>query len=150
SVDEVIESTLITIEPQVTQEHREIHLHIPGNLAVMADPVRLRQVLMNISTNALKYSDSPSPIGFFARSNSEGQVIISIADKGKGIEPKEQSRVFQRFYRIESDVNSPVRGSGLGLYVSQRLIEAMGGKIWIESRGIAGEGSTFHIQLPMA
>jgi signal transduction histidine kinase len=58
--------------------------------------------------------------------------------------------VFQRFYRIESDVNSPVRGSGLGLYVSQRLIEAMGGKIWIESRGIAGEGSTFHIQLPMA
>ena len=52
--------------------------------------------------------------------------------------------------RLEDDLNSPVRGSGLGLYISRRLVEAMGGKIWIESKGIPGEGSTFHVQLPMA
>ncbi len=77
-------------------------------------------------------------------------IVVSIADKGKGIAPQDQPRLFQRFYRLETDLNSPVRGSGLGLYISRRLIEAMGGKIWIESSGVVGEGSTFHIQLPMA
>ena len=77
-------------------------------------------------------------------------VIISVSDQGKGITPQDQARLFQRFYRLESDMNSPVRGSGLGLYISRRLIEAMGGKIWIESSGIPGGGSTFHILLPMA
>ena len=67
---------------------------------------------------------------------------------GKGIALEEQPRIFQRFYRLERDMNSPIRGSGLGLYISRRLTEAMGGKIWVESSGIAGEGSTFHIQLP--
>ena len=76
--------------------------------------------------------------------------MISIADKGNGIHLAEQEHIFERFYRMESDMNSPVRGSGLGLYISRRLIEAMKGKIWVESKGIAGEGSTFHIQLPMA
>lgn len=77
-------------------------------------------------------------------------VTISVKDWGKGIKPEDQERVFQRFFRLESDVNSPIRGSGLGLYISKRLIIAMGGKIWIESSGIEGEGSTFSIQLPMA
>ncbi len=150
-VDEIIKSTLIIIEPQITQEQREVHLHLVNNLVVMADPVRLRQILMNISANALKYSDPRTPISFFARASSEpGQVVISITDKGKGIAPEEQVHIFERFYRLESDINSAVRGSGLGLYVSKRLVEVMGGKIWIESRGVEGEGSTFHIQLPMA
>ena len=77
-------------------------------------------------------------------------MIISITDRGKGIAPEDHAQLFQRFVRLESDLNSPVRGSGLGLYISRRLVEAMGGKIWIESRGIPGEGSTFHIQLPLA
>jgi signal transduction histidine kinase len=150
-VEDVIKSTLLIIEPQLTQEKREVQIYLPDHLAVMADPIRLRQVLMNISVNALKYSDPPAPISFFARVSSEpGHVLISIADKGKGIIQGEQARVFERFYRMENDINSPMRGSGLGLYISKRLLEAMGGKIWIESRGIAGEGSTFHIQLPIA
>jgi signal transduction histidine kinase len=117
--------------------------------------VRLRQVLMNLCTNALKYSPVHSPIGLSARVITEHNqerdyAIISISDKGKGIAPEDQGRLFQRFVRLESDVNSPVRGSGLGLYISRRLIEAMNGKIWIESSGIPGEGSTFHVQLPLA
>lgn len=148
SVEEMIDSVLILIEPHLTKEHRTLHKHIPPHLFVQADPMRLRQVLMNVSTNALKYSPPGTPIGFSARTAGPC-VIISVFDKGKGVKPEHQAHIFQRFYRIESDVNSPVRGSGLGLYIAHRLIAAMGGKIWIESQGIPGEGSVFHIQLPM-
>jgi signal transduction histidine kinase len=148
SVDEIIDSVIILVEPHLTKEQRMLHRHIPPHLFVQADPVRLRQVLMNVCTNALKYSQPGTPIGFSARTAGPC-VIISISDKGKGVKPEHQAHIFQRFYRIESDVNSPVRGSGLGLYIAHRLIAAMGGKIWIESPGIPDEGSTFHIQLPM-
>lgn len=149
SVQEIIDSVVILIEPHLTKEQRELHMIIPSHLAVYADPVRLRQVLMNICTNALKYSPPGTPISIQARTAGPG-VLISIADKGKGVKKEDQEHIFQRFFRVESDLNSPVRGSGLGLYISHRLIAAMGGKIWIDSKGIPGEGSTFHIQLSIA
>lgn len=153
SLQETVESIMMLIEPQVKQEQREVYVHIQPRLFAIADPPRLRQVLMNISVNALKYSRPQTPVAFSAYTmvdQDESFVVISISDKGKGIAPHDQIHLFQRFVRLESDVNSPVRGSGLGLYISRRLIEAMGGKIWIESKGIAGEGSTFHIRLPAA
>ncbi len=152
NVLEMIEKVKVLIEPLVTHEHRTVYVEVPPYLSVMADPLRLHQVLTNISSNALKYSEPGSPIRFSARiSLDQGRsVIISIADRGKGIAPEDHAQLFQRFVRLESDLNSPVRGSGLGLYISRRLVEAMGGKIWIESRGIPGEGATFHIQLPLA
>ena len=127
-------------------------MYVPNKLFVKADPVRLRQVLLNLSVNALKYSNAGTPIIFSARAVPD-QVpcaIISVTDKGKGIKPQDQEQLFQRFVRLESDLNSIVRGSGLGLYISRRLIEAMDGNIWIESNGVPGAGSTFHIQLPLA
>lgn len=150
NVRQVVESLIELIEPQTTQERRTIHVHIPNNLLVKADPARLRQVILNLSINALKYSPSGSPISFSARSVFDHQqaTIISVADKGKGIKPEDQGRLFQRFVRLERDLNSNVRGSGLGLYISRRLVEAMNGKIWIESSGIPGAGSMFHILLP--
>jgi signal transduction histidine kinase len=153
SLQETVESIMVLIEPQITQEQREVYIHVQPRLFALADPPRLRQVLMNISVNALKYSLPQTPLAFSAYTmvdQDESFVVISISDKGKGIAPHDQSQLFQRFVRLESDVNSPIRGSGLGLYISRRLIEAMGGKIWIESKGIAGEGSTFHIRLPAA
>jgi signal transduction histidine kinase len=151
-VEEEVWGVLDLIEPQLTQERREVHVYIPHNLFVKADPVRLRQVLLNLSVNALKYSEPGTSITITARTvfdNTPG-VIISITDQGKGIKLQDQARLFQRFVRLENDLNSIVRGSGLGLYISRRLIEAMDGKIWIESSGIPGAGSTFHFQLPLA
>jgi len=150
SIQEMIQSVLNLLEPRVTQEQREVDLYIPPDLHVRADPGRLRQVLLNISINALKYSPPPTPIAFSAQIATDSHsAVISVTDSGKGIAPEDQSRVFQRFVRLERDRSSSTPGSGLGLYISYRLIEAMGGKIWIESQGIAGEGTTFHIQLPM-
>jgi len=77
-------------------------------------------------------------------------VIVSVIDRGKGISEQDKDRLFQRFVRLDHDLNSSVRGSGLGLYISHRLVEAMDGKIWVESKGIPGEGSQFNVQLPIA
>jgi len=151
-VCEVIEHVVDLIVLQATQEKRDIKVLVPPQLAVRADPTRLRQVIRNLSVNALKYSPAGSPLFFSARAvfQQPPSVILSVSDRGKGIAPRDQSKLFQRFVRLERDLNSTVRGSGLGLYISRRLVEAMNGRIWIESSGKPGEGSTFCIQLPLA
>ena len=149
----VIQDVITLVEPQITQQKREIFTYIPAQIRIKADPDRLRQVLLNLSSNALKYSEPGTPLRYTVSAiiDNQGQrAIISIADKGKGIKPQEQGQLFQRFVRLEDDLNSTVRGSGLGLYISRRLIEAMGGKIWVESSGIPGNGSVFSVQLPLA
>jgi signal transduction histidine kinase len=75
---------------------------------------------------------------------------VSISDQGPGIPPDRQVEIFDKFVRLERDLNSQVRGSGLGLYISRQLVEAMQGTITIESSGIKGEGSTFSFTLPLA
>ncbi len=146
---EAIQSVVDLIEPQLAHEQRKVELCIPPSLAVQADPARLRQVLLNVSVNALKYSPPGSPIIFSARPICDPvpSVVMSVIDKGNGIAPRDRDRLFQRFIRLERDLNSTIRGSGLGLYISRRLVEAMGGKIWVDSSGIPGEGSSFNIQL---
>lgn len=152
SAREVIESVIDLILPQATQERREIQANAPAHLIVKADPTRLRQVMRNLSVNALKYSPGGTPLYFSARPvfAPGATVILSVTDYGKGIKPADQPKLFQRFVRLESDLNSTVRGSGLGLYISRRLVEAMNGRIWIESTGEPGAGTTFSVQLPMA
>ncbi len=151
-VRDMVHNVVDLILPQVTQEHRALQIEISPHLVARADPTRLRQVMLNLSVNALKYSPSGSPLHFSAclAVTDTPVVIISLTDHGKGISARDQSRLFQRFVRLESDLNSTVRGSGLGLYISRRLIEAMKGKIWLESTGIPGQGTTFHVQLPIA
>lgn len=152
SLRELVEDVVDLLLPQTTQEERDVQVTVSPQLMVRADPTRLRQVVRNISVNALKYSPAGTPLLFSARPvfNQQASVILSITDRGKGIAPRDQPKLFQRFVRLESDLNSVVRGSGLGLYISRRLVEAMNGKIWVESSGKPGEGSTFRIQLPIA
>ena len=148
-VQEAVQSVIALLEPQMLKERRQVEVDVRPSLTVQADPTRLRQVLLNLGVNALKYSPEGSPITFRARPAYDAipSAIISVIDKGYGIPLSEQEHLFQRFVRLERDLNSATRGSGLGLYISRRLIEAMGGKLWVESSGIAGEGSSFHIQL---
>jgi len=75
-------------------------------------------------------------------------VVIAIRDWGWGIRAVDQARLFTKFMRLDSALNSTQRGAGLGLYLCRQLTEAMGGYIWVESKGMAGEGSTFVIALP--
>ncbi len=144
-----VQSVVALLEPQILKERRTVDISIPSSYEVKADPARFRQVLLNLGTNALKYSPEGSPIAFSACqiNDPDPAIILSISDRGNGIPPQEKNSLFQRFVRLERDLNSSTRGSGLGLYISRRLIEAMNGKIWVESSGIPGEGSCFRIQL---
>jgi signal transduction histidine kinase len=130
------------LEGVIVREERAVEVDIPDDLMVYADSIRLRQVLLNLLSNALKYSPSGSSLQITATSGAS-LVTVHVRDHGLGIPVAIQSQLFQRFVRMERDMNSPVRGAGLGLFISRQLIEAMGGQLWVESEGIPGKGSTF-------
>jgi signal transduction histidine kinase len=110
----------------------------------ITDRLKLEQVIINLLDNAAKYSPENTEIRISARKRGNS-ILIGVSDQGKGISADEQARIFKPFERLaETSLTKP--GLGLGLLVCRRLIEAMGGKIWIESQ--PGEGSTFWFTLP--
>jgi len=118
---------------------------------VWADEMRLKQVLHNLFANALRYSPAQMPIRVTAAGEQEaGMVRVSVIDRGLGIPADKQEVIFDKFVRLDRDMYGTVRGSGLGLFITRQLVEAMGGTITVESSGITGEGSTFLFALPMA
>jgi signal transduction histidine kinase len=134
------------MEGVARRENRRVDVSIAGDIVVEADEQRLRQIILNLMSNALKYSQPGSPLEISASIENQ-QVTLSIRDYGRGIPTRDQSRLFERFVRLERDMNSPVRGAGLGLAISKQLVEAMGGRIWVESSGEEGEGSVFAFSL---
>lgn len=134
------------METLIKSENRTATVEIDPNMIVLADDHRLRQILLNLVGNALKYSEAGTPIEISARSHEQQYITLSLRDHGLGVPPQDQERIFERFVRLERDMNSPIRGAGLGLHISKRLIEAMGGNIWVESNG-QGDGSIFHFTL---
>lgn len=143
-----VQHVLEILEAMTRREQRSILVDIPRDLTVEADEFRLRQVLLNLVNNALKYSPAGTGVEITAHLDKAGEMVtIAITDHGLGVPVEEQHRLFERFTRLERDMNSPVRGAGLGLYICKQLVEAMGGHIRVESTGIAGEGSTFAFTL---
>jgi signal transduction histidine kinase len=137
------------LEGVTTREQRPVNLAISPGLFVLADELRLRQILLNLVSNALKYSPEGTTIQILAL-QGQGMVKISVRDYGLGVPLEDQQRLFERFVRLERDMNSPMRGAGLGLYITKRLVEAMNGRLWVESSGVPGEGSTFSFTLQRA
>jgi PAS domain S-box-containing protein len=113
---------------------------------VNLDARRIRQVVDNLINNAVKYSPEGTEITVTA-SRTGGELHISVTDQGPGIPAAELGKIFQRMYRHAPKAHSDADGIGLGLYISQRLVEAHGGRIWAEST--VGRGSTFHLTLPL-
>ena len=171
SVRSVVQQALDTFDPRelgepwlekTTLKSRPMTLDIAPDLVMLADGGRTRQVLVNLLSNALKYSDTTAPIAISARLvESEGQrepgkpvlpagawVQINVRDWGLGVPPREQPLLFLRFVRLARDAASSTRGTGVGLYLCKVLVQAMGGQIWVESSGIAGKGSIFAFVLP--
>src|SRR5450755_1939288 len=147
AVDELLDQ----FDPQQREKH-PVHLDIAGDLQVVADPQHLRQILRNLLSNAFKYAPSHTPVEIRATLQStsvQGKLVcICMRDFGPGIPPAEIPLLFGKFVRLQRDMGGPVRGTGLGLYISKHLVEAMGGSIWVESSGIAGQGSSFYFTLP--
>jgi PAS domain S-box-containing protein len=125
-----------------------IELEAPPDVSpVAADPEHLRQILVNLVDNAIKYSPDGGRVAVRIEDRG-GSVRFAVSDEGIGIPPNEQARVFDKFYRLDPDLNRGVGGTGLGLYICRELVRRMAGRIAVES--IPGAGSTFVVDLPAA
>jgi|GEM_PF-679753 len=165
-----VQLILEILEPTIAREERPVQVSIADTIQVWVDELRLRQILLNLVGNALKYTDAPTAIALSAERIEQHALnqrlagvkqpaleheardfaIVAVRDWGPGIPAEDQQRLFTKFMRLESALNSIQRGAGLGLYLCRQLTEVMGGRIWVESAGIAGEGSTFFVALPLA
>lgn len=124
-------------------------LNAPSDLPrVFGDPERIRQILASLLDNAYHYTLESGKVTLKARQDG-AEVQIDVTDSGIGIPPEEQPHVFERFYRGENQLILETSGTGLGLSIVQHLVGMHGGRIWLESTGIPGEGSTFSFTLPL-
>ncbi len=172
-----VQMILEILDPTIAREKRPVQVNVSENVYVWVDELRLRQVLLNIVGNALKYTPAATAIAITAAcvdvatvnariaaaqqtlsslATAEAApfalatplVVIEIRDWGPGINREERERLFTKFMRLDNAINSVQRGTGLGLYLCRQLIEAMSGHIWVESTGNPEEGSIFVIALP--
>ena len=142
----VLEETL-SFTKESTQKH-EFIVDVESKLPdVLVDRDKFGQVVRNLLDNAIKYSPNGGHITLSARNEpSQHRVIVSVADEGIGIGPKDRDSLFTTFHRIQRPETQGIRGSGLGLYITKEWTEAMGGKIWLKSE--LNKGSTFFVVIP--
>jgi signal transduction histidine kinase len=138
-----VDLALLGIAP-VTAGHR-LEVDVPDGLMVDADPDAFNHVLVNLLTNAMKFSPAGSLVAVGAR-RADGEVVVSVADEGPGIAPEEQERIFDRFYQSRN--GNHARGTGIGLTIAQRFTAQHGGRIWVDSE--PGRGATFSFTMPLA
>ncbi len=115
---------------------------------IYADHTRLRQVMINLVNNAIKFTEI-GKIAVKVTSIEGARVLISVKDTGIGISPDKLEAVFQEFTQVDTSSTRKAGGTGLGLPISRRLVEMHGGRLWAESTGVNGEGSTFFVELPI-
>jgi signal transduction histidine kinase len=141
---ELIRSSVDALE-QVTKKHRfECRLPV-HDITIRADAKKIEQVIVNLVSNAVKYS--PAGTGIILEAILLGdQIRVRVQDSGIGIAREHIPKIFNRFYRISRTANT-AEGLGLGLYISQAIIEAHGGRIWVESE--EGKGSVFYFSFPV-
>jgi signal transduction histidine kinase len=149
---QMINEVMALFEPNKQQDY-DLRVHISESLMVKADRQFLHQVLVNLLSNAFKYSPRGTPITISAEPlvSSQGngtqedlpKVLVCVQDGGPGIPPADIPLLFGKFVRLKRDMVGSVRGTGLGLYISKQMVENMGGRIWVESTGVPGEGSRF-------
>lgn len=147
--DEIVRETVDRLGPRFAEKGLRFAVDLaPGLPAVRADRDRAQQVLINLLTNALRYTPAPGTVTLTVRARA-GQVALVVADTGLGIAAEHLPHVFERFYRVEKSRSRALGGSGIGLTIAKALVEAMGGRIWAASDG-PGRGACVGFTLPIA
>ena len=162
-----IESALDPLKLQAGTKNLELVADLAHDLpaAVMGDVVRLRQVLINLLSNAVKFTEQGEVVLTVTHANTEAdsrmsdstsapatpaqQLHVSVRDTGIGIPPQHFHRLFQPFSQADNSTARKYGGTGLGLVISSRLVDLMGGTMWVESKGEPGKGSIFHFVIPI-
>ena len=142
-INALIEEVLT--ESRVLSNSHSIRFESTCELNINADRAKIGQVISNLVNNAIKYSERGSYI-ILKSEAKDNDVVVSVTDEGIGIKPKDQEKIFQRFYRAEEEEYKNISGFGIGLYLSSEIIQRHMGKIWVTST--EGEGSTFYFSLP--
>jgi two-component system NtrC family sensor kinase len=146
-ISTIIHYTVDGLRNRVLEKMQVIQIDEMDDLPlILGDPVRLRQMLTNLITNAIKYSPEGGEITVLARA-AEEQIIIQVNDNGQGIPTIDQPYIFDKFYRA-GNVSSDIPGTGLGLAIVKSIVENHNGRIWVDSS--PGKGSSFTIVLPIA
>jgi anti-sigma regulatory factor (Ser/Thr protein kinase) len=145
-IETAFEEALSTLQPLADKKSQALSQHAENGLNVRADATRLKQALMNLVGNAIKFSPEGGEIELTAVL-IDGRVRVEVRDTGPGIPLEEQKRIFENFYRLRQSEKS-IEGTGLGLAITQRLIELHGGELRLESQ--PGHGSRFYFSLPTA
>jgi PAS domain S-box-containing protein len=148
SVADLIAEAHTFIEPLIHRKQQTLVIDAPGDLPpVNVDPLRIKQVLINLLNNACKFTPDHGTVTVRARADGD-RLTVTVSDTGRGIPPDQQTAIFEEFRQVET-AEDKHEGSGLGLAIARRLIELHGGQIWVDSAGLSGQGSTFAFSLPL-
>lgn len=145
----LLQDLIARFQPQFAACEVDLLLHLPPAAPnILVDPDRLVQVMVNLLSNALRYTSAGGRVDVML-TPADDYVRISVRDTGIGIDPEQLKVIFERFYRVDKSRARNSGGTGIGLTIARHLVYANGGEIWAESVGI-GQGATFHVKLPLA
>jgi len=147
NISDLIDETVAALNPKATSKELTLTSELPDVIpTINIDSHRIKQVIYNLMENAIAHTPKGGKINVSAR-EQDNKVFVSIADTGEGIPPEDIKLIFERFYRVDKSRTRATGGSGLGLTIAKRLVEAHGGTITVQST--VGQGSTFTFSLPV-
>jgi signal transduction histidine kinase/HAMP domain-containing protein len=149
-LNDLLEEVTSITAPLASEKNLSLFID-PGSdadIQIYADNTRLRQVMINLVNNSIKFTER-GKISLFVKPIDGARVLIAVKDTGIGIPQDHLEAVFQEFTQVDTSTTRKAGGTGLGLPISRRLIEMHGGRLWAESTGVSGEGSTFFVEMPL-
>lgn len=146
---EIVRSSAALAEVQTRARRQTLHLELPAApIRAWVDARRIGQVVDNLLSNAIKYTPEGGQIWVRLREEG-GEAILQVADTGFGIPAEQIPSLFSKYHRVPGEATRGVHGAGLGLLIVKEIVQAHGGRVWAESEGIPGKGTTFTVVLPL-
>jgi len=147
NLKEVLEWSLTMQSERAKKHNISLDLEVDGDIGIIeTDPTKLKQILLNLISNAVKFTPEGGKVTVRAKKRDE-EIEISVSDTGIGVPKDQLDRIFEPFVQLDSSLSRRYEGAGLGLALTRRLVELLGGRIWVESE--VGKGSTFSFTLPL-
>ncbi|HLD70165.1 MAG TPA: HAMP domain-containing sensor histidine kinase, partial [Candidatus Omnitrophota bacterium] len=144
----IVENVLDILTPQIKEKGIQLKTQIePTAPEVTVDLSQFERVFINLLGNAIKFTPPNGTITIGAKKD-QNTILFSVSDSGIGIKEEDIPKLFNEFYRVENEINQSVKGTGLGLALAKNIVEAHGGKIWVNSK--QNEGTTFYFTLPVS
>ncbi|MGG7036834.1 MAG: ATP-binding protein [Flavobacterium sp.] len=144
---ELHETIRVTIQKNKEIDFRLIPAEIPAGLAIVTDEIKLKQILTNILTNAIKFTEKGAVTFGYTVDESKGLINFTVSDTGYGIDKVEHKKIFGRFKRVKNEMSVKAGGLGLGLAISKAYVDLLGGTIGLDSK--IGKGTTFYFSIPL-